>query len=73
MKERLESQVIGYLVKQSPGERRHEVVEAGHGTGRLAHDGDVVLVAAERGNVTINPFQSQDLIVHTLRILKRIH
>ncbi len=55
-------------MEESSGERRHEMVEARHGAGRLAHDRDIVLVTSKCRNVTIDPLQSKDLVEHTLRI-----
>jgi hypothetical protein len=57
-------------MKKSFRQRRHEVQEARHRAGGLAHDGDVGGVAAERCDVLLNPFKSQDLIVHSLKLFK---
>ena len=40
--------------------------EAGHASGRLAHDGDVAGVATEPGDVVLDPLEGQHLVVHAL-------
>ncbi len=45
-------------VEEAAGERREEVVMHGGPSGLLAHDRDVVRVAAEGSNVGLNPLQS---------------
>lgn len=40
--------------------------EAGHASGRLAHDGHVAGVATEPGDVVLDPLEGQHLVVHTL-------
>ncbi len=56
-------------MKKSFRQRRHEVQEARHRAGGLAHDGDVGGVTAERCDVLLDPFKSQDLIVHSLKFV----
>ena len=40
--------------------------EAGHASGRLAHDGHVAGVATEPGDVVLDPLEGHHLVVHTL-------
>ena len=52
------------LAEEVPGERRQQVEADTAGPGRLSHQGDVVGVPAELGDVVLHPLHGHQLVEH---------